>query len=92
MGKPIVATDVNGCREVVDTGNNGVLVPPRDPASLADAIRTVISDTPTMVRFGTASREKALAEFDERKVASRYMELYKHLVDNLSSHTQDGDL
>ena len=45
-GLPVVVTDVPGCREVVTNGDNGLVVPPRDPAALASALKQLIEDPP----------------------------------------------
>jgi len=77
MGKPLVATDVVGCREVVEDGMNGYLVPPRDGAKLAAAIDILLADPLKRQRFGVASRRKAVREFDVKQVVQHYMKLYE---------------
>ncbi|MGH8608164.1 MAG: glycosyltransferase family 4 protein, partial [Gammaproteobacteria bacterium] len=67
-GLPIVTTDAPGCREVVEDGVNGFVVPARNGAALAAAIRKLILDPALAARMGAASRQKALAQFDERIV------------------------
>jgi N,N'-diacetylbacillosaminyl-diphospho-undecaprenol alpha-1,3-N-acetylgalactosaminyltransferase len=77
MGKPIVTTDHVGCRETVDDGQNGFLVPVRDSAALASAIEKLIRDAELRERFGRHSLVKARAEFDEALVVRRVLkELY----------------
>jgi len=76
MGKPIVTTDAVGCREVVDDGVNGFLVPIKDSKSLADKIRILIEDENMRSDFGKASRKKALEEFDVKVVVEQYLRLY----------------
>ena len=68
MGLPIVATDIRGCREVVDDGVNGRLVPVNDSAALAEAINEIASSEELRRRWGAASREKAAKSFDEKKI------------------------
>ncbi len=80
MGLPIVATDIRGCREVVDHGRNGLLVPVNDPEALAEAIRTLGSNPSTRALYGRAGRKKALAEFDERRVVFRVLEAYRQVA------------
>jgi N,N'-diacetylbacillosaminyl-diphospho-undecaprenol alpha-1,3-N-acetylgalactosaminyltransferase len=70
LGKPIITTDHPGCREVVDNGENGLLVPVKDPKALANAVIKLIEDEPLRKRFGENSRRKAESEFDERKVVN----------------------
>jgi glycosyltransferase involved in cell wall biosynthesis len=79
-GLPIVATDVPGCREIVSHGHNGLLVPARDSAALASAIRLLIADPETRARMGAAGRAKVLAEFDERSVIRQTLDVYRELV------------
>ncbi len=77
MGLPIVATDIRGCRQVVDEGVNGFLVPVLDPAALATAIRRLGDDDATRRSMGQASREIAQERFDERRVVEIVMESYR---------------
>lgn len=73
MGKPLVTTDVPGCRDVVDHGVNGFLCQPRNAESLAEAMLRVLRlDDDDLQAMGEASRRKAEAEFDERIVIARY--------------------
>lgn len=75
MGRPLIASDVPGCRATVEPGRNGYLVPPRNGAALAAAMLDMIGRTPgEIAAFGAASRAKAEAEFDERLIAQRYLE------------------
>lgn len=78
-GLPIVTTDVPGCREVVENGINGLLVPPRNPVALAAAIRTLCTDADMRHTMGSAGRAKMLAEFDERLVIRKTMDAYREL-------------
>lgn len=75
MGKPIVTTDNVGCREVVEEGRNGYLVPVRDAHALAGAIGDLLCDEEKRQRFGRHSRVKVEAEFDERLVVDKVLKL-----------------
>lgn len=77
---PIVATDVPGCREVVVHGINGLLVPARDPRALADAIRYMWEHPAERARMGAAGRGRALANFDERIVFEKTLDVYRELL------------
>jgi glycosyltransferase involved in cell wall biosynthesis/ribosomal protein S18 acetylase RimI-like enzyme len=81
MGRPLVLTNVRGCREVARDGIEGVLVPPRDPAGLAAAVEAVAADPALRERLGAAARARALERFDERRVAVRVIEAYRELLD-----------
>jgi len=76
MGKPIVTTDAVGCREVVEDGVNGFLVPVRDVESLAQRIEHLVQDAGLRERMGQAGRLKAVQEFDVRHVVRQYLDLY----------------
>ena len=79
MGKPIVATDVPGCREVVQDGINGRLVPLQDPEALADAILEVLSDPQKASDFGTSGRQIVAEQFSVETVVQETMSVYQHL-------------
>src|SRR5205823_6222054 len=77
MAKPIVTTDNVGCREVVEEGRNGFLVPVRNAQALADRMDALLSDPEMRARFGQYSRIKAAEEFADTTVVKRVLaELY----------------
>jgi glycosyltransferase involved in cell wall biosynthesis len=80
MGVPAVATDIRGCREVVEDGETGFLVPPRDPAALADAVVRMLDDREAAARMGEAARARAVERFDEETVVRRTLEVYRRLL------------
>ncbi len=77
---PVVATDVPGCREVVQHGLNGLLVPPRSGVALADAILKLLSDRGLRQRMGRAGREQALARFSQEPIHEATRRLYQQLM------------
>jgi len=79
-GLPIITADSIGCREVVEPNVNGLLIPPRNPAALAAAIRQLHDDPQTCQRMGQAGRAKVLAEFDERFVIEQTLAVYRELL------------
>lgn len=80
--RPIVATDVPGCREVVQSGVNGLLVPPRDGVSLAEAIQVLLEAPELRMRLGQAGRHIAVSELSEEIVVENTMKLYRDLLGN----------
>jgi len=68
MSRPLITTDSPGCREAVEDGQNGFLIPPRDAGALAEAMEKFILDPNLIRRMGWRSREMALETFDVRKV------------------------
>ena len=79
MGRPIVTTDSIGCRDVVDDGLNGFLVPPRTSKPLAEKLQLLIDNKALRVSMGLASREKAQREFDLQKVIEKHLQIYDSL-------------
>lgn len=79
-GLPIVATDIRGCRQVVEEGRTGLLVPVRDPVALADAIGTLAGDPARRRNMGRAARDLAESEFDDRRVIDRTLDTYRRLL------------
>jgi ribosomal protein S18 acetylase RimI-like enzyme len=80
MGLPVVATDIRGCREVVDDGETGLLVAPRDAAALADAIATLARDAGRRRSMGEAAVKKAQRDFDQRRVIDTTLDVYDELL------------
>lgn len=79
MGLPVVATDIRGCRQVVDDGENGLLVPARDGHALAAAIEKLAGDADLRTRMGDAGRAKARAEFDQQRCIDITIDTYTRL-------------
>lgn len=80
MGKAMVLTDIRGCREVARDGVEGILVPPRDPARLTEAIETLLEDRAARERMGRAARARAEERFDERRVAATVVECTREVL------------
>ena len=78
-GRPIVTCDVPGCRDVVREGENGLLVPPRNPRALALALERLLRDPALRKRFGEAGRRRAAA-FSSRTVVAQTLALYSELA------------
>jgi len=78
--RPIVATDVPGCREVVRPGVNGLLVPTRDGAALAEALKTLLLDPQLRARMGAEGRRIAETEFSQERCARDTLAVYRSLL------------
>jgi glycosyltransferase involved in cell wall biosynthesis len=79
-GLPLVASDIPGCRAVVEEGVNGFLVPPRDPTALTGALERLLRDEALRGAMGRASRAMAVERFDERLILAQYEALYREFV------------
>lgn len=76
-GRPIVTSDVTGCRDVVRDGDNGLLVPARDAEALAGALRRLIDDPAQRQRMGARGREIAEEAFGLNGVIDRTLRVYR---------------
>ena len=79
-GLPVVTSDIRGCRQVVDQGQTGLLVPARDAAALADALQRLVDDADLRSTMGRAAIEKAQADFDDRDVIDLTLDTYDALL------------
>jgi glycosyltransferase involved in cell wall biosynthesis/ribosomal protein S18 acetylase RimI-like enzyme len=80
MGRPLVLTDIRGCREVARHGREALLVPPRDPEALAAAVLRLAGDPALRRRLAAAARTRALERFSEAAVAQRVVDHYGRLL------------
>jgi glycosyltransferase involved in cell wall biosynthesis len=78
--RPMVLTDIRGCREIGRDGEHLLLVPPRDPASLGAAIDRLLGDAALRERLGAAAAARARAEFDQRRVAQVSLDTYARVL------------
>lgn len=79
MGKPIVATDVPGCREVVKNGHNGFLVPAENPQALAESIARLLDDPVRAQEMGRNGRQLVTEQFSVESVVKETMGVYQRL-------------
>jgi glycosyltransferase involved in cell wall biosynthesis len=85
FGRPIVATDVPGCREIARHDVNAFLVPPDDPVALADAIAVLARDPALRSRLGAAGRALVEAEFSSVRIGTDIVALYDSLTETSPS-------
>jgi glycosyltransferase involved in cell wall biosynthesis len=75
MARPLIATDVPGCRQVVEDGHTGFLCQPRDAESLTEACLRMLALNPAArATMGAAGRVKMAAEYDQARVVAAYLE------------------
>lgn len=79
-GRPIVATDVPGCREVVRNGENGYLVPAKNSAALRDALLKLIKSEEERIRMGKVSRETVIQKFSNSIVNDGIYAVYQKVL------------
>ena len=81
LGKAVVATDVGGNRELVIPGENGFLVPPKDPEALAQAILALLNNPEQAHQMGEKGRAKVLSEFSLEQMVAHYQDLWLNLLE-----------
>jgi len=76
MGKPSITTDAVGCRDAVEHGHTGLLVPVKDSTALADAMKDMIDNPAMRLQMGREGRQRVEREFDEKIVVKKILEVY----------------
>lgn len=79
VGRPLVTTDVPGCRNVVRDKVNGLLIPSRKPYELANALTKLVENKSMRLSMGRISRQMAQERFDERDVIKQTLDVYRDL-------------
>ncbi len=79
-GRPIVATEISGCKEIVKNGVNGFLVPARDSTELADALEKLIVNAELRRKFGQAGRKMVEQEFSDEIIIAETLQVYWELM------------
>lgn len=79
-GRPIVTTQVAGCRDIVRDGINGLVVEPKNVPALAEAIEKLVNDKASRQQMGAHGRQIAVSEFSEEAVIHETLELYSRLL------------
>ena len=80
IGRPIITCNSIGCRDTVDDGVNGFLIPTKDSDALADKLRVLIEDKGLRERMGIASRKKAESDFSLDTVIKKHLDAYRSLL------------
>jgi glycosyltransferase involved in cell wall biosynthesis len=79
-GKPIIATDIAPMREIINSAEVGILVPPKDSGALASAIEVLMSDSVRAEALGSAARSRALSFFDIKNTVNNYTGLFEDIM------------
>ncbi len=85
-GRPVVTSDVAGCRHVVIPNSSGLLVPVKDSNAIAQAIQRFVNDKDLRTQFGLAGRALAEQRFGEEQIGITYMQLYQQLITGAGQH------
>jgi glycosyltransferase involved in cell wall biosynthesis len=87
-GKPVVGTNVSAIPEIVADGGTGLLVPPRDPSALAEAVLRLLRDAGLRSAMGCAGRERVNREFTVDKMVSAHEAVYGRVLTEGSGATE----
>jgi glycosyltransferase involved in cell wall biosynthesis len=79
-GRPIVASDIPGCREVVAHGENGLLVPPGNAEALAEALAILVHDADLRREMGRAGRQRVLERFSKERINAATLAVYHNVL------------
>lgn len=82
IGRPIVTTQSVGCKDTVDEGVNGFLIPVKDSHALAEKLKQLFDDPALRKKMGEASRQKAEREFSLQTVVEKHLQIYDELLNN----------
>jgi glycosyltransferase involved in cell wall biosynthesis len=91
-GRPIVATDVPGCRDVVANGINGLIVPPQNPLALAEAMEKLIVHPDMRRSMGQAGRDLVVGRFSSAKINQSTYEVYQRLVNEIGRKIRANEI
>ncbi len=87
-GRPVIVSSVGGLTDTVVDGSTGSVVPPRDPAALASALRSMQSDPAMRARLGEAGRERTCASYSWQVVAEATAAVYRTVLTAARAHTE----
>jgi len=85
LGKPVVATRAGGIPEAVQEGITGLLVPPRDPRALADAVRYLLCHPEHVQTFGRAGRQRVEQYFTVDRMVCHTLQVYAQVLSDASA-------
>lgn len=81
IGRPIITTMSIGCKDTVDDGINGFLIPTKDVDALIDKLTLLIDDANLRQEMGKAARDKAEREFSLDVVIEKHLSIYNELIE-----------
>jgi len=83
-GRAVVTTDMPGCRDAIVPGTTGMIVPPADAVSLANAIQTLIENEEVRKAMGVAARQLAEKEYAIEKIVDQHMVIYQEVLERVA--------
>ena len=80
MGVPSIVTDINGSREIIENGRNGLIVPSKDANALYDAMKRMVEDGPMRQRMASVSRSMIASRFEQSFVRKCLYDFYDEIM------------
>ncbi len=90
-GRAIITTDWPGCRDAVEPGRTGLLVPPHDVTALADAICVLLNDPERRRSMGVAARALAERDYSLESIVAQHLDLYRSLLQSVGLGAFEGN-
>lgn len=90
--RPVVATEMPGCREAVEPGRTGFLVPPGNPKALAQALESLLTDPELRRALGEAGRRKVEQEFSVERVVASTLDVYRRALEPEPASGKDNEI
>ncbi len=81
-GLPIITTKIPGIVEIIDDGESGLLVPPKNVSALANALTTMLSNPEIALQYGKTARKQAVQDYSFQVLGERYFQIYQELLDS----------
>lgn len=85
MGLPCIVTDINGCNEIIENGNNGVIIPSRDSECLYQAMREFVSSPASVRKLAAAARPRIVRKYDRQMLWKALRDVYQEQIANLKN-------
>jgi teichuronic acid biosynthesis glycosyltransferase TuaC len=82
-GIPAITSNVGGCPEIVEPGNNGLLIPPRDASSLYEAVVWMNHNPESRTKMGEQARKTVLDRYDHNKLTEKLISVHRSLIDSV---------
>jgi glycosyltransferase involved in cell wall biosynthesis len=79
-GKPVIGSNIHGINDVISHGDNGILVPPRNPEALADAILTLMADRDLRRKLGHNARQLMVEKYSWAEISARIEGIYREAM------------
>jgi glycosyltransferase involved in cell wall biosynthesis len=78
--RAIIATNISGCRELIEDGKNGILVPVKNSQKLAEAIEFLVNNSELRLKMGKEARRRVVSNFSDKVIVKQVLTIYQHML------------